>query len=188
MIKTERLILRKWRDEDLLPFAELNADPCVREFFLSTLDPQTSNEHIKYYSNHIEKYGYGFWAVSLISTGEFIGFIGIQNVHFKAHFTPAVEIGWRLAFNHWGKGYATEGAKAALRYAFETLKLDEIVSMASMKNMRSRHVMEKIGMHHDPKDDFDYPEFPKDDFRRKFVLYRLKRNEWEEQNKTSNII
>lgn len=147
-IQTERLVLRQWRKEDLEPFAKLNADPRVMEFFPMPWTQEESDISLQSARNHIEKYGWGKWAVSLLETDEFIGFIGLEDVYFQAHFTPAVEIGWRLAFDYWGKGYATEGAKAALAYGFETLSLDEIVSFTAMPNVRSRRIMEKIGMHH----------------------------------------
>lgn len=178
-IQTSRLILREWQEKDLEPFAKLNADPRVREFFPGLMSREESDRSVKLMSDHIAKYGWGFWAVSLRESDAFIGLIGLQNVHFEAHFTPAVEIGWRLAFDHWGKGYATEGAKAALAYGFETLNLNEIVSFTAVENMRSRHIMEKIGMHHESKDDFDHPKIPEGRPLRRHVLYRLKQTEWE---------
>jgi 3-dehydroquinate dehydratase/shikimate dehydrogenase len=178
IIRTKRLILRPWKETDLAPFAALNADPRVREFFGGLLNRQESDQSAKGTSDHITKYGWGFWAASLIESGEFIGFIGLEDVLFKAHFTPAVEIGWRLAYNHWDKGYATEGATAALQYGFETLGLDEIVSFTTVKNLRSRRVMEKIGMHHDPKDDFDHPKLPDQHPLSRHVLYRLDQKTW----------
>ena len=128
--------------------------------------------------HELESTSLGFWAASLIETGEFIGMIGLEDVYFKAHFTPAVEIGWRLAFDYWGKGYATEGAQAALQYGFESLNLNEIVSFTTLENMRSRHVMKKIGMHHDPKDDFDHPKLPEGHPLRRHMLYRLNKTDW----------
>jgi 3-dehydroquinate dehydratase/shikimate dehydrogenase len=176
MIQTSRLILRNWTKEDIEPFAALNQDPRVMEFFPGLIGRQDSDQFVKIVSDHISEFGWGFWAASLIETGEFIGFIGLKNVSFPAHFTPAVEVGWRLAFEHWGKGYATEGAKAALKYAFEMLQLGEVVSFTTTQNLRSRHVMEKIGMHHDPKDDFDHPKLPEGHPLKRHVLYRLKNN------------
>ena len=181
-VRTKRLILRPWQESDLEPFSQLNADPRVREYFPGLLSCEESNASVKLMSNHIEKCGWGFWAASLIKTGEFIGMIGLEDVYFTAHFTPAVEIGWRLAFDYWGKGYATEGAQAALEYGFNHLKLDEIVSFTTLKNMRSRHVMEKIGMNHNPKDDFDHPKLPENHRLRRHVLYRLKAEQWQKQN------
>lgn len=178
MIQTSRLILRNWTKEDMEPFAALNQDPRVMEFFPGLISRQDSDQFVKIVSDHISDFGWGFWAASLIETGEFIGFIGLKNVSFTAHFIPAVEVGWRLAFKHWGKGYATEGAKAALKYAFETLQLGEVVSFTTTQNIRSRHVMEKIGMHHDPKDDFDHPKLSEGHPLRRHVLYRLKNNQY----------
>jgi 3-dehydroquinate dehydratase / shikimate dehydrogenase len=177
-IKTARMILRPWKREDLEPFAELNADPRVMEYFPSLKTRSDSDASIKRMSHHIEKYGWGLWAVSLMETGKFMGFIGLEHVDFEAPFTPAIEIGWRLAFDYWGKGYATEGALACLRYGFEELALNEIVSFTAVQNMRSRAVMEKIGMHRDPKDDFDHPRIAPGHPLRRHVLYRLKRTEW----------
>ena len=111
-IRTERLVLRQWNIEDLEPFASMNADPKVREFFPTLQTREESNHSVSFFSNHIEKLGWGLWAASLVETGDFIGFIVLQNVYFQAKFFPAVEIGWRLAFKYWGKGYATEGALA----------------------------------------------------------------------------
>jgi 3-dehydroquinate dehydratase / shikimate dehydrogenase len=181
IIQTDRLILRQWHDEDLEPFAHLNADPHVREYFPGLLSRQESDASVKLASDHIQRCGWGFWSASLIQTDEFIGFIGLEDVYFSApfnKFTPAVEIGWRLAFDHWGKGYATEGATAALEYGFNALNLEEIVSFTPVQNMRSRNVMKKIGMHHKPEDDFDHPKLSADHPLRKHVLYRLERSEW----------
>lgn len=174
MIKTQRLILRPWCNEDLEPFAKLNGDPRVREFFPGILNKQESDAVSRLFLESIEKNGWGFWAAALSQTGEFIGFIGLQQVDTPFPFVPAVEIGWRLAFEHWGKGYATEGAQAALQYGFETLDLEEIVSFTPVNNRRSRNVMDKIGMHHDPADDFDHPKISEGHPLRKHVLYRKK--------------
>jgi 3-dehydroquinate dehydratase / shikimate dehydrogenase len=181
-IKTKRLILRPWSDEDLEPFAQMNADPHVREYFPGLLSRQESNASVKVMSDHIQRCGWGFWAASLALTGEFIGFIGLEDVHFTAPFNklaPAVEIGWRLAFNYWGKGYATEGALAALEYGYEKLNLEEIVSFTAVVNQRSRHVMEKVGMHHSLEDDFDHPKLSEGHLLRRHVLYRLEKSKWQ---------
>ncbi len=171
MIKTQRLILRSWQQKDLRAFAALNADPLVMQFFPSPLTKEESDALAARIQKHIETHGYGFWAAE---ADAFIGMIGIAHVNFVAPFTPAVEIGWRLAHPYWGKGYATEGAKASLEYAFKMLKLPEIVSFTSAQNFRSRAVMERLGMRHDSKDDFDHPKLPEDSHLRRHVLYRIK--------------
>lgn len=176
IITTKRLILRPWKAEDFTPFAALNADPRVMEYFPAIRSRAESDLQATSFAEYIEKKGWGFWAVSVIDKVDFIGFIGLEDVDFEAHFTPAVEIGWRLAYEYWGQGYATEGAKAALEYAFNTLKLEEIVSLTSEGNSRSRNVMEKIGMHHDPEDDFDHPKFTKGNPLQRHVLYRILRS------------
>ena len=121
-IKTDRLILRQWNKNDFEPFARINADPKVQKYFPKLLTREESDHKILQYQKHIEKFGWGFWVVSLSENGECIGTVGLQNTPFQAHFVPAVCVGWRLAFEHWGKGYATEGALAVLRYGFETLR------------------------------------------------------------------
>jgi 3-dehydroquinate dehydratase/shikimate dehydrogenase len=182
IIQTERLILRQWQETDLELFAQLNADSRVREYFPGLLSRQESDASVKLMSDHIQRFGWGFWAASLIQTNDFIGFIGLEDVTLEAPFnkpTPTVEIGWRLAFNYWGKGYATEGAKAAIKYGFDELNLSEIVSFTTVKNWRSRHVMEKIGMAHDETSDFDHPKLVEGHPLKKHVLYRLKLSEWQ---------
>ena len=181
IIRTNRLILRPWKEEDLESFATLNADSRVMEYFPSTLTKKESDERAHSWKPKIEARGWGLWAVSAPGVADFIGFIGLEHVDFQAHFTPAVEIGWRLAFDYWGKGYATEGALAALQYGFEKLHLQEIVSFTAVQNMRSRRVMERIGMHHDPNDDFDHPKLAEGHWLRRHVLYRLKAAEWQEE-------
>jgi 3-dehydroquinate dehydratase / shikimate dehydrogenase len=178
VIKTQRLILRPWQEEDLEPFAKLNADPRVMEYFPATLNRQESDQLAKRMSMKIEEQGWGFWAVSVPGVAEFIGLIGIAQVNFTSHFTPAVEIGWRLAYDFWGQGYALEGAQASLQFGFKTLQLDEIVSFTTVANQRSRRVMEKLGMLRDPKEDFEHPRLKENDPLRLHVLYRIKRQEW----------
>jgi 3-dehydroquinate dehydratase/shikimate dehydrogenase len=178
LIQTKRLILRDWKDSDLEAFAKMNADSQVMEYFPSILSREQSDSMLKKMHSLIQKNGYGFWALSLIKTGEFLGFVGLNEVTFSSHFTPAIEIGWRLSFEHWGKGYATEAATASLAYGFETLNLPEIVSFTTTLNMRSRHVMEKIGMHHNEADDFDHPKLEPGHPLRRHVLYRIGQNDW----------
>ncbi len=173
ILQTKRLILRPWKEEDLIPFAKINADPRVMEYFLSSLNREESDLLAKRISTKLQDQGWGLWAVSVPGVSDFIGFIGLSAPTFSAHFTPAVEIGWRIAHEFWGQGYATEGALTVLKYGFETLKLNEIVSFTSTLNKRSRHVMEKIGMHHNPDDDFDHPIVPEGHPLKRHVLYRL---------------
>jgi RimJ/RimL family protein N-acetyltransferase/aminoglycoside phosphotransferase (APT) family kinase protein len=180
-IKTERLILRPWRNEDLETFAKLNADPRVMEYFPSTLNREESNLMAEKIQRIIKERGWGWWAVSVPGISDFIGFIGLNSLEksrLPVHFSPAVEIGWRLAYEHWGKGYATEGARACLKYGFEKLGLNEIVSFTAVPNIPSQAVMKKIGMHHDPKDDFDHPKLQEGHNLRRHVLYRLTKDEW----------
>ena len=152
-LQTDRLLLRFWKEEDLDPFAKLNADPHVMEYFPSPLSKTESDQMVKRMQAGLEERGFGLWAASEIRTQNFIGFIGLNAVEqstLPVHFAPAIEVGWRLAFDYWGKGYATEGAKAALKYGFQALRLKEVVSFTAAQNKRSRRVMERIGMHHDP--------------------------------------
>lgn len=181
IITTERLILRRWREEDLVPFAKMNADPRVMECFAATLSKEQSDQMVEKIQTKMQEKGWGLWAVSVPDVADFIGLIGLHIVDktiLDAPFTPATEIAWRLAYDYWGKGYATEGAKACLQFAFEALNLEEIVSFTTVGNKRSRAVMEKIGMHHDFKDDFDHPKLAEGHPLRKHVLYRLKASEW----------
>jgi 3-dehydroquinate dehydratase/shikimate dehydrogenase len=177
-ITTERLILRPWREEDLDSLARLNADSRVMEFFLNSLTREESAARMEVYTQHIQDHGWGLWAVSVPNISDFIGWIGLWPIGFEAHFTPAIEVGWRLLPEFWGQGYATEGARAALEYGFETLKLDEIVSITVPANLRSRRVMEKLGMHRNSKDDFDYPKIPEGHPLRRHVLYRMTVEAW----------
>jgi len=178
IIETKRLILRPWSKEDLEPFAELNADPYVMEHFPSTLSHAESDKLAQSLSTTLQKQGWGLWAVSVPGVSKFIGFIGLSVPSFNAHFTPAVEVGWRLAHEYWGKGYATEGALEALKYGFEALHLNEIVSFTAVQNQRSIAVMERIGMHHNPTDDFDHPKLPEGHKLRRHVLYRINQSDW----------
>lgn len=175
IIVTERLILRLWKDEDLAPFAEMNADPRVREFFPSLLTREESDKTVRHRQITYERDGFCFYAAELTSTGQFVGFVGIQPMDFVIPSLPepAVEIGWRLAHAHWGKGLATEGARGVVRYAFETLRLREIVAITVPANVRSRRVMEKIGMKHRPELDFDHPHIAEGHPLRRHVLYVL---------------
>lgn len=179
-IRTERLILRHWQENDLESFARLNADPRVMEYFPSVKTFEESSKEYEAILEHFRKYGYGWWAVSEKNKTNFIGFIGLRYIDFPASFTPSVEIAWRLAYDYWRKGYATEGANASLEYGFEVLKLPEIISFTSVPNIRSQAVMERIGMHHDSQDDFDHPKLSKEHKLSRHVLYRIKSSEWQQ--------
>ena len=173
---TPRLWLRRWRPEDLEPFAALTADPQVMEHFASVLSREETAAMTGRMEKHFENYGYGFWAVEMPHQAPFIGFIGLAVPAFETSFTPCVEIGWRLARPWWGQGLATEGARAALAYGFEHLGLSEIVSFAVPGNVRSRRVMQKLGMRY--SEDFAHPRIDPSHPLCRHVLYRLSRAEW----------
>jgi len=177
-LATSRLRLRLWRDEDLEPFAALNADPRVREFFPSVQTYQESADSMQFIRDHWQRRGFGLWAVEVIGGTPFIGFIGLSVPAFDAPFMPCVELGYRLAFEHWRNGYATEGSRAALEFGFTTLGLSEIVAMTAAGNERSRRVMETLGMTRNPADDFDHPTVAAGHPVRRSVLYGLAAHEW----------
>jgi RimJ/RimL family protein N-acetyltransferase len=179
VIRTARLVLRGWRDEDRAAFAALNADPEVMAHFRSTLDRATSDAEAAVMAATLEHDGWGHWAVALLDDDTFLGFTGLDVVDFPAAFTPATEIGWRFARHAWGHGYATEAARAVLAFAFDHLVLDEVVSFTASTNTRSQRVMQRLGLHHDPADDFDHPWVPVGHRLRRHVLYRLRRPEWQ---------
>lgn len=172
-METKRLVLREWIESDRKPFAEMCADERVMEFFPATLSVEQSETLVDRIEQHFAEHGFGLWAVEKKDGGEFIGFIGLCIPGFEAHFTPCVEIGWRLAAHHWRNGYASEGAKRVLHHAFETLQLEEVVSMTTVSNERSRRVMERIGMSRSPNDDFEHPALEPDHPLRPHVLYRV---------------
>ena len=178
MLTTARLRLREWREEDLEPFAALNADPRVREFFPSVLTYQESADSMAYVRHHFERHGFGLWALEVIGGAPFIGFIGLSVPPFDAPFMPCVELGYRLAFEEWGRGYANEGSRAVLDYGFTTLGLKEIVAFTTASHQRSRAVMERLGMTRNPEDDFDHPNIAAGHRLRRHVLYRLIASEW----------
>jgi RimJ/RimL family protein N-acetyltransferase len=167
------LRLRGWRESDREPFADLNADPEVMEYFPAALTREQSDDLVEKIEAGFERDGFGLWALEVRESGEFVGFAGLAAPTFEAHFTPAVEVGWRLARRAWGNGYATEAGRAALDFGFERAGLGEVVSFTALGNARSRAVMERLGMSHDPGDDFDHPDLPEDDPMRRHVLYRL---------------
>jgi RimJ/RimL family protein N-acetyltransferase len=171
-LRTARLELRQWRTDDLAPFASLNADSETMRFFPAALTREESDSLAGRAQLHLAERGWGLWAVEVIDSRRFIGFVGLAEPRFEAHFTPAVEVGWRLARDAWGHGYASEGGRAALAFAFDELGLEEVVSFTAVVNERSRRVMERLGMTHDPQDDFDHPSIPDGPLRR-HALYRI---------------
>ena len=173
-LRTARLILRPWRDEDLAPFAALNADPAVMEHFPAPLSRAESDAFAAQVRREMDERGFGLWAVEAPGVAPFAGFTGLAVPRFDAHFTPCVEIGWRLAREHWGRGYAPEAARVALAHGFGPLGLDEVVSFTAAGNLRSRRVMEKLGMTHAPGDDFEHPNLPPGHRLRRHVLYRIR--------------
>lgn len=176
ILETERLILRTWREEDINSMAAINQDPKVCEFLPAIGNRATTEVSVRKIMQHYEQHEYCLYAVELKSTHEFIGWTGLAIPSFEAHFTPSIEIGWRLNSRDWNQGYATEAAKAVLHYAFTTLKLNEIVSFTAINNKASRRVMEKIGLHHNPYDDFDHPSLEKSSPLCRHVLYRISKS------------
>jgi len=174
-IRTERLHLRLWQAADREPFAAMNADPLVMEYLPAVLSRDESDALADRIETHFERHGFGLWALEVSKVTPFAGFVGLSVPAFEAPFTPCVEVGWRLAREHWGNGFATEGARAAIVFGFQSLRLDEIVSFTVPKNLRSRRVMEKIGMRRNPEDDFDHQRLPAGHPLRRHVLYRMNR-------------
>ena len=178
LINTERLVLRRWRTTDRNAFARLNADPLVMEHFPSALNRAESDAFADRIDVGFIAHGYGLWAVEVPGEAEFIGYVGLALATFEAHFTPAVEVGWRLARDYWGRGFATEAARAAVTDGFDRVGLEEIVSFTVPANERSWRVMERLGMTRDPADDFDHPRLPVGHHLRRHVLYRLRRADY----------
>jgi ribosomal-protein-alanine N-acetyltransferase len=181
---TERLLMRRWERSDREPFAAINADEQVMELLSGPLTRAESDGFIESIEAHFDEHGYGLWALQLRDGGELIGLAGLNTVAFSAHFTPAVEIGWRLARSAWGEGYASEAARAALRVGFEQAGLTEIVSMTTELNLRSQAVMRRIGMGRDRADDFVHP-LARPAHLRRHVLYRLSADAWLAQRDAS---
>ena len=170
-IRSDRLLLRRWRDADRDSFASLNTDSQVMDHFPAALTREESDALADRIEQHFREHGFGLWAVEVPGVVPFAGFVGLAIPSFKAHFAPCVEVGWRLAVEHWGFGYATEGACYALAFGFQQLGVPEIVSFTVPENRRSRRVMERLGMVHDAADDFDHPDAP--EVQRRHVLYRI---------------
>jgi RimJ/RimL family protein N-acetyltransferase len=172
-LSTERLLLRRWRAEDLGPFAAMNADPVVMEHMPGPLSAAESAALVERIEAAFDANGYGLWAVEVKEEAPFVGFIGLSSVDLDMPFAPAIEVGWRLARDCWGRGIATEAASAAVAFGFRELGLVEIVSFTAAGNLRSRGVMERIGMRRDPRGDFDHPRLAAGDPLRRHVLYRI---------------
>jgi RimJ/RimL family protein N-acetyltransferase len=173
ILTTERLLLRRWREEDLAPFRRINADPRVMEFMPGVLTLEESDALVERFERHFDEHGFGLMAAELRESGEFVGFVGLSLPEFDAPFMPAVEIGWRLAAEYWGRGLATEAAREVLRYGFEEVGLESVVSFTVAGNVRSRRVMEKIGM--GLVGEFGHPRLPEGHPLRRHVLYRVGR-------------
>jgi len=176
-LRTSRLLLRPWRDEDIAAFAEMSADPAVMKYLLPLSKRGLSVETwVARKRAHWAEHGFGQWVVELPGAASFIGVVGLETVSYEAHFTPAVEVAWRLTRPYWSHGYATEAARASLDYGFGQLGLDEIVAVTVPANRRSRQVMRRLGMTRKPEDDFDHPNVPEGSLKR-CVLYRLSKLE-----------
>jgi RimJ/RimL family protein N-acetyltransferase len=171
MIETSRLILRPWRDSDLLPFAALNADPIVMRFLRGVLTRDESDAYVQRAQRHMAEHGFCKWAVEAPGVAPFIGAVGLSNVRFEASFTPAVEVAWRLDRRFWGQGYATEAARAAMADGFTRLGLQEIVAITTLGNIASQRVMERLGMARSIE--FDHPLLAEGSPLRRHILYRL---------------
>jgi RimJ/RimL family protein N-acetyltransferase len=176
-LDTRRLRLRRWRESDREPFAALSADPAVMEFFPSPQSRQATDASIDAWQSQFDAQGWSNWAVEHLGSGEFLGFAGLSVPRRVLPFSPCVEVGWRLARRYWGHGYATEAARAALSVGFTQLALPEIVSFTALANLRSRAVMERIGMRNANRD-FEHPGVPQGHALRLHCLYRISREDW----------
>ena len=174
IIITPRLKLRLWRAEDSEPFAAMSADPRVMEFYPNVQTRAESDATVERIRDGFARHGFGLWALEVPGVADFAGFVGLSVPRFEAAFTPCVEVGWRLAEAFWGRGYATEAARAVLVYGFGTLRLREIVSFTATRNLRSRAVMQRIGMERRPEMDFEHPMLPVGHRLSRHVLYRVK--------------
>jgi len=186
-IFTDRLVLRDWLAEDVAPFSVINQDPQVMEFFPNILSVEETRVFISKIRAHLKQHGFGLYACALRETNALIGFVGLSIPTFDSHFTPCVEIGWRLSSSHWDQGFATEAAQTVLKIGFEQFNLKEIVSFTVPQNLRSRHVMEKLGMKHDEADDFNHPNLSLTHPLSMHVLYRLQKTDWLQKSEFSDL-
>ncbi|HAT8341961.1 TPA: GNAT family N-acetyltransferase [Legionella pneumophila] len=178
ILETERLFLRTFQENDVESLIAISQDQKVMQFFPAIPTREETIAFIDRIIAHQEEKNFSLYAAEFKNTDEMIGFVGLFTATFQAHFTPAIEIGWRLSSKHWNKGYATEAAKAVLDYAFRKLNLDEVVSFTSVLNKPSIRVMQKIGLHTNLEDNFDNPKVPSGSPLIDHVLYRLKRSEY----------
>ncbi len=177
-LETQRLKLRQWKPSDLPDFAKLNADPAVMEYFPSTLSETDSNAIAEKCRSLIIERGWSFWAVEEKSSNQFIGFVGLHTPKDSLPCAPCVEIGWRLSKRFWNRGYASEAAQSALAFAFEALRLEEVVSFTTVSNQRSKNVMKRIGMTNSHKN-FHHPDLPDTHPLAEHVLYTITREQWQ---------
>lgn len=182
-IRTDRLLLRAWRETDKVPYALINADPQVMRHFPSTLTREQSDHMVDRITELWDANSFGLWAAERMDTGVFIGFVGLAAPTWQAAFTPCVEVGWRLAAAHWGQGFAPEAALAALAFGFEHVDLpnDQIVSFTTTQNLNSQRVMQKLGMQLDPAREFDHPLTP-GWVEQRHVFYCIDRTQWRGRN------
>jgi RimJ/RimL family protein N-acetyltransferase len=173
MIKTPRLLLRHWQDTDIEPWVAMNVDPRVTKYFPKAYSRERALTEAEKLRQDLDERGYGWWVVEVPGVTRFAGVIALQEVPFEAHFTPAYEIGWRLAPEFWPGGYATEGARVALKFAFDTLHWKEVVALTAVTNIPSQRVMQRIGMARDPADDFDHPKVDQGHLLQRHVLYKI---------------
>lgn len=178
-LETSRLILRRWLPYDIEPFAAMNADAEVMEFFPRRFSHEQTTAMVETIEADFNAEGFGLWALETKETGEFIGYTGLGRLGFDAHFTPNVEVGWRLARAHWGKGFAPEAAAEAMRDGFERIGLNEVVALTAAINKKSIRVMEKLQMRSDPKENFLHPAVAADSILELHVLYRLSLADWQ---------
>ena len=178
VLRTERLLLRRWTDDDREAFAQINADPEVMRYRLRPLTRHESDDLIDTIEACFDENGFGQWAVERTADHRLIGFIGLEVANEDMPFRPLVHIGWHFAVDAWHHGYATEGAGAVLDFVFDEAALPEVVAHTTARNQRSQAVMRRLGMTHNPADDFEGPWYPAGHPNRRFVLYRLTAADW----------
>lgn len=180
IFKSKRLGFRNWNENDLTELSKINANLEVMEHFPKPLTDKETTKFIQRLKNHYEKNGYTYFATEILESGELIGFIGLAFQDYKTDFTPAVDIGWRLKKSAWGKGFATEGAKKCIEFAFNELNLNNVISTCTKKNYKSESVMKKIGM--EKMGEFNHPKLKEYPEYENCVCYRINKNVWEQKN------